>query len=97
MKPCTTTLQCTSLLNQVPNRIRYVHYSLKTEKAYLYGIRFFIRWIAAQTGSMRHLRSTAVAKMEAFLPVLPKEHKASAPTHNQALGAVMFFTELNWT
>ncbi|MFM2075295.1 MAG: hypothetical protein RJB34_1600 [Pseudomonadota bacterium] len=28
------------LLDQVRERIRYLHYSLKTEKAYLYWVRF---------------------------------------------------------
>jgi hypothetical protein len=30
------------LLDQVRERIRYLHYSLKTEKAYLYWVRFFV-------------------------------------------------------
>ena len=34
-------------LDQVSERIRYMHYSLKTEKAYLYWVRFFIRWSAS--------------------------------------------------
>ena len=32
------------LLAQVRERARYLHYSLRTENAYLYWIRFFIRW-----------------------------------------------------
>jgi hypothetical protein len=48
MKPGTPPLKSARLLNQVKERVRYLHYSLKTEKAYLYWIRFFIRWIAAQ-------------------------------------------------
>jgi hypothetical protein len=36
MKPGTPVLQSTRLLDQVRERIRYMHYSLKTEKAYLY-------------------------------------------------------------
>ena len=56
MKPGTPPLQSTRLLDQVRERIRYIHYSLKTEKAYLYWIRFFIRWNATQPGGMRHPR-----------------------------------------
>ena len=48
-------------------RVRYLHYSLKTEKAYLYWIRFFIRWSAAQGGGMRHPREMGVMDVEAFL------------------------------
>ena len=46
MKPGTPPLQSTRLLDQVRERIRYLHYSFKTEKAHLYGTRFFIRWSA---------------------------------------------------
>jgi hypothetical protein len=49
------------LLNQVRERVQYLDYSLKTEKAYLYWIRFFIRWSATQAGSMRHPREMGVA------------------------------------
>lgn len=36
MKPRAPSLQSTRLLDQVRERVRYMHYSLKTEKAYLY-------------------------------------------------------------
>ena len=41
MKPGAPPLQSARLLDQVRERIRHLHYSLKTEKAYLYWIRFF--------------------------------------------------------
>ena len=44
MKPGTPPLQSTRLLDQLRERIRYMHYSLSTEKVYLYWVRFFIRW-----------------------------------------------------
>ena len=56
MKPGAPTLQATRLIDQGRERVRYLHYSLKTEKAYLYWIRFFIRWSATQPCGMRHLR-----------------------------------------
>jgi site-specific recombinase XerD len=90
MKPGTPSLQSTRLLDQVRERIRYMHYSLKTEKAYLYWIRFFIRWSAMQSGGMRHPREMGVADVEAFLSMLANERKVSASTHNQALSAVLF-------
>ncbi|PQA75664.1 integrase [Rhodoferax sp. TS-BS-61-7] len=40
-------------MDQVRERIRYLHYSLSTEKTYLYWIRFFIRWQAID-GQMRN-------------------------------------------
>lgn len=45
MKPGTPLLHSTRLLDQVRERVRYLHYSLKTGKAYLYWGRFFVRWI----------------------------------------------------
>jgi hypothetical protein len=41
--PGTPPLTSAHLLDQVQERVRYLHYSLKTEKAYLYWIRFFNR------------------------------------------------------
>ena len=43
MKPGTPVLRSIRLLNQVRKRIAYLHYSLNTEKAYLYWVRFFNR------------------------------------------------------
>jgi len=36
MKPGAPSLQSTRLLDQVRERVRYMHYSLKTEKSYFY-------------------------------------------------------------
>ena len=36
-------LQSFRILDQCLERIRYLHYSLSTEKTYLYWVRFFIR------------------------------------------------------
>lgn len=90
MKPGTPLLQSTRLLDQVRERVRYLHYSLKTEKAYLYWVRFFIRWSAARGAGMRHPRDMGTAEVEAFLGMLANERKVSASTHNQALSALLF-------
>ena len=62
-----------------------MHYSLATEKAYLYWVRFFIRWHA-----LRHPRDMGAAEVEAFLTMLATERKVSSSTHNQALSALLF-------
>jgi site-specific recombinase XerD len=67
-----------------------MHYSLKTEKAYLHWARFFIRWSATQPGGMRHPRYMGGQEVEAFLSMMANERKVSASTHNQALNAVLF-------
>ena len=90
MKPGAPSLQSSRLLDQVRERIRYAHYSLRTEKAYHYWIRFFILWSATQPGGMRHPREMGVADVETFLSMLANERKVSASTHNQALSALLF-------
>ncbi len=44
MEPGDPSLQVTRLLDQVRERIRYLHYSLKTQKACLYWTRLLICW-----------------------------------------------------
>lgn len=85
VKPRTPPLQSTRLLDQVRERVRYLHYSLSTEKVYLYWVRFFIRW-----HGLRHPRDMGAAEVEAFLSMLANERRVSASTHNQALSALLF-------
>ena len=89
MKPRSPPLQSTRLLDQVRERIRYLHYSLSTEKVYLYWVRFFIRW-HGRDGAMKHPRDMGARQVEAFLTMLATERKVSASTHNQALSALLF-------
>jgi integron integrase len=89
MKPGTPPLQSTRVLDQLRERIRYMHYSLNTEQVYVYWVRFFIRW-SAHGGQMRHPRDLGAPDVEAFLSMLATERKVSASTHNQALSAVLF-------
>ncbi|MBT9506709.1 MAG: phage integrase N-terminal SAM-like domain-containing protein [Rhodoferax sp.] len=51
MKPGNPPLQSVRLLDQLRERIRYMHYSLSTEKVYLYWVRLFIRW-SGRNGQM---------------------------------------------
>ena len=89
MKPHNPPLQSLRLLDQVRERIRYLHYSLSTEKVYLYWVRFFIRW-HGRNGTMTHPRDMGSKQVEAFLTMLATERKVSASTHNQALSALLF-------
>jgi integron integrase len=83
--PPLPPLQSKRLLGQVRERARYLHYSLATEKAYLYWARFFIRW-----HGLRHPRDMGAPQVEAFLTMLATERKVSSATHNQALSAILF-------
>ncbi len=66
MKPRTPALQSTRVLDQLRERIRYMHYSLNTEKVYVYWVRFFLSWrvgcplcgTCAAAGDVRPLRSS---------------------------------------
>lgn len=49
----TPPLKSTRLLDQLRERIRYMHFSLSTEKVYLYWVRFFIRR-HGRGGQMKH-------------------------------------------
>ena len=46
-----------------------MHYSLSTEKVYLYWVRFFIRW-HGRNGTSRHPREMGSVEVEAFLAML---------------------------
>jgi hypothetical protein len=87
MKPGNVPLKSIRLLDQVREHIRYLHYSLSTEKVYLYWVKFFVRW-HGRNGVMRHPREMGEGEVEAFLTMLATERKVSASTHNQALSAI---------
>lgn len=73
------------LLAQVRERARYLHYSLRTEKAYVYWARMFVRW-----SGMRHPRDMGEPEVKAFLTMLATQRGVSSSTHNQALSALLF-------
>ena len=75
----------TRLLDQLREQARYLHYCLSTEKAYLYWVRFFIRW-----HGLRHPRDMGAPEVEAFLAMLAHHRNVSPSTHNQALSAILF-------
>jgi integron integrase len=81
----TPPLQSTRLLDQVRERARYLHYSLRTEKAYLYWVRFYVRW-----HGLRHPRDMGASEVESFLTMLATQRRVSTSTHNQALSALLF-------
>ena len=89
MKPRNPPLQSFRLLDQVRERVRYLHYSLSTEKTYLNWVRFFVRWHGGN-GTMTHSRDMEAKQIEAFLTMLATERKVSASTHNQALSELLF-------
>ena len=89
MNPVIYTPQSKRLLEQLCEVLRYKHYSLKTEQAYVYWVKFFVRWCGAG-GQMRHPRDMGPAEVTRFLTMLANERRVSVSTHNQALSALLF-------
>lgn len=86
MKPASPpVLRATRLLDQVRERIRYKHYSLRTEQAYVQWVRMFVNW-----HGLRHPRDMGQLEIEGFLAMLANERRVAAATHNQALSALLF-------
>ena len=85
LPPTASAAAAPKLLDQVRNRLRVKHYSLRTEGAYLGWIRRFILF-----HNKRHPQEMGKLEVEAFLSALAVEGKVAASTQNQALAACLF-------
>ena len=74
-----------TLINRVRETIRYKHYSIRTERAYVEWVRRFVRFHA-----MRHPLEMGAPELRSFLGHLASDLKVSAGTHDQALSALLF-------
>src|SRR5262245_39858199 len=85
------------LFDAVRRKLRFRHYSLRTDQAYLAWVR---RFILASNG--RHPRHLGGQEVETFLSRLANEQDVAAGTQNQALSALLFLyrdvlgTDLPW-
>ena len=73
------------LLDQVRDRLRVKHYSIRTEHAYIDWIKRFI-WFHDK----RHPREMGAGEVEAYLTHLAVKNNVSASTQNQAKCALLF-------
>ncbi|MES2018037.1 MAG: integron integrase [Pseudomonadota bacterium] len=73
------------LLDQVRDKIRTLHYSIRTEDAYVGWTKRFILF-----HRKRHPQDMGKAELEAFLTHLAVELKVSASTQSQAKSALLF-------
>jgi integron integrase len=73
------------LLDLLRHQVRYRHYSIRTEEAYVHWVRAFIRY-----HGLRHPADLSRPEIEAFLTWLAAERQVSASTHRQALSALLF-------
>jgi integron integrase len=90
-------LRATRLIEQLRERIRYDHYSLRTEQAYVFWVRRFVRF-----HGLRHPRELGGPEVERFLTHLVTAEAVAASTHRQALAALLYLyrhvigVELPW-
>lgn len=73
------------LLDQVRNRLRVKHYSIRTEQVYVDWIRRFIRF-----HDKRHPREMGAHEIETYLSHLAVQGRVSPSTQNQAKSALLF-------
>jgi integron integrase len=73
------------LLDQLRRCIRDKHYSLRTERVYVYWSRWYIRF-----HGLRHPKEMGAPEIQAFLSYLANERHVSVSTHHQALCALLF-------
>ena len=90
-------LQQPKLLPRLRDAIRVRHYSLRTERSYVYWARFYIHF-----HKLKHPQEMGAPEVTAFLNYLATERHVSASTQNQALAALIFlyrevlFIKLPW-
>lgn len=80
-----TSAQPPRLLDQVRDKIRLKHYSIRTEQAYTDWIKRFILFF-----DKRHPRDMGAREVEQFLTHLAVNGKVAASTQNQAKAALLF-------
>ena len=73
------------LIERFREEIRARHYSRRTEEAYWYWIRWFIRF-----NGRRHPLEMGEAEVTAFISMLATRRNVAAATQNQALSALLF-------
>lgn len=73
------------LLDRVRERVRFKHYSIRTEDAYVQWVKRFVLY-----HGRRHPAELGAPEVEAFLTHLAVEGKVSASTQNQARSALLF-------
>jgi integron integrase len=80
-----TTTKPPKLLDQVRDRLRVKHYSIRTEHTYVDWIKRYILF-----HGKRHPKDMAARDVEAFLTHLAVHGRVAASTQNQAKSAILF-------
>lgn len=91
------SIQPLRLMDHIRSVIRLKHYSIRTEDAYLFWARRFVRFCG-----LRHPRECGASEVASFLTHLAAEGQVAASTQNQAKSALLFLykevlqSELPW-
>jgi hypothetical protein len=80
-------LRLPRVIDQLRERIRFLHYSFRTEDAYVYWVKCSIRF-----HGLRHSVLMGAGEVESLLSWLANDRKVAASTHKQALSALLFST-----
>ena len=78
------------LLDRIRNKCRLLHYSIRTESAYVDWVTRFLRFNRLPDGTWRHPTDLTVPEIGRFLTHLAVDGKVSASTQTQALCAIVF-------
>lgn len=78
------------LLDQVRQRTRTLHLSIRTEEAYVSWIQRYLRYHRDRLGVWRHPADMGSSEVNQFLTSLAVQRKVAASTQNQALSAILF-------
>jgi integron integrase len=81
----TQQVRTPRLLDQVRDEIRFRHYSIRTEQAYLGWVKRYILF-----HGKRHPRDMGADEVTRFLTHLAVQGNVAASTQNQALNAILF-------
>ena len=81
----STTINPPKLLDQVRDKLRVKHYSIRTEQSYTGWIKRYIYFHDKQ-----HPKNLGARDVETFLTYLAVAAKVAASTQNQAKGSLAF-------
>lgn len=79
------TIQPATLLGRIREAIRYMHYSIRTERAYVDRIRRFVNF-----HGRRHHREMGADEIRAFLGRLTFDPDGAVAAYQRALSALLF-------
>ena len=88
--PNSSAKRAPKLLDQIRGKCRLLHYSIRTESAYVDWVVKFLKFHRLPNGTWRHPRELTGPEIARFLTYLAVEKKVAASTQSQAMSAIVF-------